>query len=341
MLRFGIIGCGRIAQRHALLISQYGKLVAVCDIDEARAKSLAESYQASCYTSCMDMLANSRSMDVVVVCTPNWLHVQHTVQALNAGFHVLCEKPMAISSAGCRQMLDAATANNKLLFIVKQNRFNPPVVAVKNAIDEGALGKLYSFHLSCFWNRDERYYENSWHGKKMEDGGTLFTQFSHFVDVLYWLMGDVESAKAITANLAHVPGVEFEDTGAVLMEMKNGAVGTMHYSVNSYRKNMEGSLTLLAEKGAVKIGGQYLNLLEYQHLQDHLLQVTPSQAGSNNYGFYTGSMSNHDKVYENLVAVLQNGARAYMDACDAMKTVEIIERIYKAAQESRTRKQIK
>ena len=221
---------------------------------------------------------------------------------------------------------------DKLLFIVKQNRFNPPVVAVKNIIDEGKLGKIYSAQLNCFWNRNEAYYkESDWKGTLKLDGGTLFTQFSHFIDLLYWLVGDVKSVKAKLGNYGHQGIIEFEDTGAVSLEFYNGAVGTINYSVNSYGKNMEGSITIFAEKGTVKIGGQYLNELEYQKFNDFEIKDLPPGNPPKEYGEYKGSMSNHDKVYENVLDVLDKRGVIATNAFEGMKTVEIIEKIYTEA----------
>jgi UDP-N-acetyl-2-amino-2-deoxyglucuronate dehydrogenase len=331
-IRFAIIGCGRIAQRHAQHISNNGKLVAVCDIDIDKANNLANEYQAKAYFEIKDLLAGETSnVDVIAICSPNGLHAQHSIQALKAGFHVLCEKPMAIDVNDCGEMIKAAEKANKRLFAIKQNRFNPPIVAVKEAIDNGILGKIFSIQLSCFWNRNADYYHNSWKGTLDLDGGTLYTQFSHFIDLLYWIVGDVKQVKAFTRNYAHKDIIEFEDTGVVIVEFYSGAIGTINYSVNSYGKNMEGSLTIFAENGTVKIGGQYLNELEYQNIKDFEFKDLPKGNTANNYGHYQGSMSNHDRVYENLVDVLKNGASISTSFFEGLKTVEIIDKIYQSA----------
>jgi len=329
-ITFAIIGCGRIAQRHAEHIHNNGVLQAVCDIDEEKSKALAAKYNATAYTNIDDLLQKEKGIDVVAVCTPNALHAQHAIKALNAGCHALVEKPMAITVHDCGEMIKAAEKANRRLFAIKQNRFNPPVAAVKEAIDKGILGKIYSVQLNCYWNRDAAYYANSWKGTKALDGGTLFTQFSHFVDLLYWMIGDVKTTYAFTGNFAHQGIIEFEDTGVVIMEFQNGAIGSLHYTVNSHHKNMEGSITLFGEKGTVKIGGQYLNELEYQDIEGFTFKDLPAGNLANNYGTYVGSMSNHDKVYENLVDVLQNGTAISTNSFEAMKTVEIINKIYQS-----------
>ena len=327
-INFAIIGCGRIAQRHAEHIAKHGNMIAVCDIVEAKAEELAHKYGAKAYTSIDALLSTSQNIDVVSICSPNGLHAEHSIKALKAGYHVLCEKPMAISVPDCGEMIKAAEHANRRLFAIKQNRFNPPVEAVKAAIESGKMGKIYSVQLSCFWNRNPDYYANSWKGSKAMDGGTLFTQFSHFIDLLYWLVGDIKTAQAYTGNYAHQGIIEFEDTGAVIVQFYNGAIGTINYTVNSYQKNMEGSLTIFAEKGTVKIGGQYLNELEYQNIEGYRIENLPEGNKPNNYGNYQGSMSNHDKVYENLVDVLTNNASISTSAFEGLKTVEIIDKIY-------------
>jgi UDP-N-acetyl-2-amino-2-deoxyglucuronate dehydrogenase len=333
-LKFGIIGCGRIAQRHAEHIQNAGKLIAVCDTIKEKADEMATKYNAKAYTKIADLLKENPDIDVITICTPNGLHAEHSIMALKAGFHVLCEKPMALTVNDCGEMINAAEKANKRLFIVKQNRFNPPVAAVKEMIDEGRLGKIYSIQLNCYWNRNNEYYQNSWKGTKDMDGGTLFTQFSHFIDLLYWIIGDVKEVTALTGNYHHKDIIEFEDTGVVNLKFHNGAIGSINYSVNSYDKNMEGSLTIFGEKGTIKIGGQYLNELEYQSIENFEIKDLPPGNPPNNYGKYLGSMSNHDKVYQNVLDVLTNKGVIATNGFEGLKTVEIIDKIYTAAKKA-------
>ena len=175
--KFALIGCGRIAQRHAEHIKNFGELVAVCDNEFHKAQELGEKYGVRAYENIKELFDKEKQkIDVVSVCTPNGLHAQHSIEALKAGYHVLCEKPMAINVHDCGEMIKAAEAANKRLFAIKQNRFNPPVAEVKKLIENGTLGKIYSVQLSCFWNRNFDYYANSWKGTKELDGGTLYTQ---------------------------------------------------------------------------------------------------------------------------------------------------------------------
>jgi predicted dehydrogenase len=228
-------------------------------------------------------------------------------------------------------MINAAERASRRLFIVKQNRFNPPVAEVKKIIEEGRLGKLYSVQLNCFWNRNNEYYQNSWKGTKALDGGTLFTQFSHFIDLLYWMIGDVKEVHGWLSNYHHEGIIEFEDTGVVSLKFYNDVIGTINYTVNSFQKNMEGSLTIFAEKGVVKIGGQYLNELEYQSIDQFKIENLPPGNPPNNYGQYLGSMSNHDKVYQNVVEVLMGTGTIATNGFEGLKTVEIIDKIYTKA----------
>lgn len=335
-IRFGIIGCGRIASRHAEIINKVARLDAVCDIKPARANEFAKEYNCNSYTNLTELLKNEGSIDVMSVCTPNYLHSLHTIDSLKAAKHVLCEKPMSISVAECKRMMVEADISGKDLFIVKQNRFNPPIEALKKIIDEGKLGRILSAELNCFWNRNDEYYKSSdWKGKKSLDGGTLFTQFSHFIDLLYWLLGDIKRVNAYGRNFLHSPVIEFEDTGAAILEFESGALGTINYTVNSHEKNMEGSITVFGEKGTIKVGGQYLNVLEYQSIENFEISGLPESRPANDYGYYQGSMSNHEKVYENILDVLNHGGTIAANAFEGMKTVEIIERIYESIKTNR------
>ena len=328
---FAIIGCGRIAERHANHIINLGKLAAVCDIIPEYADSFGEKYKANSYYSIDDLLKNEKELDVVSICTPNGLHAEHTIKALHAGCHVLCEKPMAIKVRDCIEMIKVSEQSQRSLLVVKQNRFNPPIAALKRVIDEGRLGRILSIQLNCFWNRNNSYYLNTWKGTRILDGGTLFTQFSHFIDLLYWMIGDVKKVRAFISNAAHQGNIEFEDQGVVILEFYNGAQGTINFTINSFGKNMEGSITVFGEKGTVKVGGQYLNELEYQNIENYKIKDLPPGNPPNNYGFYQGSMSNHDKVYQNVIDVLMQNGTIATTGIEGMKTVEIIEKIYKTA----------
>ncbi|MES1226847.1 MAG: Gfo/Idh/MocA family oxidoreductase, partial [Bacteroidota bacterium] len=306
----------------------HGSITAVCDIVEEKADELAAKYKTVAYYSIDELLDKKKNIDIVCICTPNGLHAVHTIRSLNAGMHVLCEKPMAIHSIDAAIMIEAAEKNNKKLFVVKQNRFNPPVSFVKQLLNENKLGRIINFQLNCFWNRPVEYYKNHWHGTKEMDGGILYTQFSHFIDILYWFLGDLTSAVGYRSNKLHKGCIEFEDNGIAMLEMTEKVTGTLSYSINAFKKNMEGSLLLLGEKGTVKIGGQYLNELEYFSVENKTYPALPKSNPSNQYGYYEGSMSNHDKVYDAFIRAIDDTAYPLASAYETMKTVEII---YKAS----------
>jgi UDP-N-acetyl-2-amino-2-deoxyglucuronate dehydrogenase len=326
--RFAIVGCGRIAQRHAAQIQKLGTLVAVCDVDVDKCNEMATAFNTVPYYTLEQLLAKEKNIDLISICTPNGLHAQHSIVALKNGVNVLCEKPLCIRAEDGEKMVAEAIKSNRALFVVKQNRYNPPIEFLKTLLVGGKLGKIYSFQINCFWNRPEAYY-SGWKGSKLMDGGTLYTQFSHFIDLMYWLLGEVADVTAVFKNQAH-KNIEFEDCGAVSFTMKSGAIGTLNYTVNSFLKNMEGSLTVFGEKGTVKVGGQYLNELEYCHIENVQTPELPKGNPANAYGYYQGSMSNHDKVYENVLLALSDTNHSIATGEDGLKTVEIIEMIYKA-----------
>jgi UDP-N-acetyl-2-amino-2-deoxyglucuronate dehydrogenase len=327
-IRFSIIGYGNIGRRHAdqILNNEHTTLVSVCDINPSVRASLPEGVQY--YENLSEMLG-SNNTDVLCVCTPNYLHEPHTVAGLNAGLHTIVEKPMALSVAECTNMIAAATANNKTIFAVKQNRYNPPVQEVKQLIAANKLGKIFMVQVNCFWNRGDAYYNGSdWRGSRSKDGGCLFTQFSHFIDILYYLNGTITEAEGTINNYAHTHNTEVEDTGSFVMKAANGAIINFNFTTCSYNRNMEGSITLFAEKGTVKIGGQYLNTIEYQQLEGAALPPINITAKSNDYGLYQGSMSNHDKVIQNVVDVLLHNHPIMTTAEEGREVVRMIEMMY-------------
>lgn len=327
-VRFAIIGYGNIGQRHAhhILTTPGAELVAVCDIDARKSEFLSPDIAFFHNASAM---LNAGIADVACICTPNYLHEEHCIAALEAGLHALVEKPMAISTASCDRMIQAAEQTGKLIFAVKQNRYNPPVQLVKKLVDDGGLGKLYLAEVNCFWNRGNAYYASSpWRGKKDLDGGCLFTQFSHFVDILYYLTGSIAEASGIIHNYAHQHNTEVEDTGAFTLTTADGAIVSFTFTTCSFEQNMEGAIILFGEKGTVKIGGQYLNTIEYQHLENGTLPEVNISAKANDYGSYKGSMSNHDQVIQNVVDVLHHDHPIMVSAQEGREVVRIIEMMY-------------
>lgn len=267
--------------------------------------------------------------DIAVIATPNFLHAQQSIAALQHGLHVICEKPMALHAADAKRMFDLAFETGKQLFIVKQNRFNPPVVWLKQILEQGALGQITNVQMNCFWQRPAAYYEGTWRGKKALDGGTLYTQFSHFVDLLVWLFGPLELADAYLANLQHQGVIETEDTGIIRWHsLLDGMPLSMHYSVNAFARNVEGSLTVMGSKGTVKIGGAYLNQLEYAAVDGVEIPTLEAGQAPNSYGLYQGSMSNHNRVYDQVVQVLAGKGSYGVVAEEAIETIHTIEAVY-------------
>ena len=329
-IRFCIVGFGNIGHRHAehIVDNPNTTLVAVCDLNVSVQNKIPGGVKF--YTSLQEMLTNIQA-DVLCVCTPNYLHEPHTIAGLNAGLHVVVEKPMAISVAACDRMIIAAEKNGKTIFAVKQNRYNPPVQEVKKLMVSHELGKIYMIQSNCFWNRGDAYYAGSdWRGSKAKDGGCLFTQFSHFIDILYYLNGPVIAATGRIYNYAHEHNTEVEDTGSFVLKAANNAIISFNFTTCSYERNMEGSITIFAEKGTVKIGGQYLNTIEYQKLATATLPSINITSKANDYGLYQGSMSNHDKVIQNVVEVLHHNKSAMTSPQEGRDVVGIIEMMYRS-----------
>lgn len=303
-------------------------MTAVCDIVQEKADAFAATFKAKAYTRIDDLLANEPEIDVIAVCTPNGLHAEHTIKSLQAKKHVLCEKPLCLTSAGAWQIIETEKFCRRKLFVVKSTRYNPILQDVKKALEEGLLGQVYSFQLSCFWNRPDSYYTD-WRGKLFPDGGTLYTQFSHYIDAMLWLFGDVATVKGFKANAAHQQSMEFEDTGVAALQMQSGALGTLNWSVNAYKKNHVIALTILAQKGTIRIGGEYLNEVKYLQTEADL-HLSAVQNGANDYTSYNGSMSHHKEVYDQLMQALDNSETTFIGGYEGLKTVATIEKIYKA-----------
>jgi UDP-N-acetyl-2-amino-2-deoxyglucuronate dehydrogenase len=333
-IKFLLIGCGTIGERHAKLASAAGSIEAVCDIEPIRARKFSKLFQCYGYTSIHEMLKHHSTADALIVCTPNGLHAVHSIAALKKGLHVLCEKPMALTEADGNKMIAAAAKAKRHLMIVKQNRYNPPVLAVKKLLDSKKLGAVYSVQINCFWNRNASYYKKSnWRGTKKLDGGVLFTQFSHFIDLLYWYFGPVAKVSGSVSNLAHHGISEVEDTGVFQYKTVTGVYGTLHYTTNAALENFEGSLTIIAEKATIKIGGPYLNTIEYQ--KPVIIKKLPVSNKANIYKGYKGSMNNHAQVYKEFEDVLSGKKSDYTSGEEAIQSVKIIKQCYLAAKKNK------
>lgn len=331
-IRFAVVGCGHIGKRHAEMITRDEKaeLVALCDI-RPKEELGVEAYPVPFAKNLEELLKIASDVDVINICVPNGLHAEMAIKAIEAGHHVVIEKPMALTLADAERVIYTSLRYRKQVFCVMQNRYSPPSVWIKEMVDSGKLGQVYMVQLNCYWNRDERYYKpGGWHGDARLDGGTLFTQFSHFIDIMYWLFGDICDIQARFADFNHKGLTDFEDSGFVNFRFVNGGMGALSYSTAVWNKNMESSMLIVAENGSVKIGGQYMNEVEYCHVKDYEMPILAPTNPGNDYGPYKGSAQNHNFVIRNVVNVLSGmpGEMITTNVLEGMKVVDIIQRIY-------------
>jgi predicted dehydrogenase len=332
-VKFAVIGCGHIGKRHAEMICRNPKaaLVALIDVKEKSSLNI-NAYNVPFFQSLEEFLQSGIAADVINIATPNGLHAQQALQCLNAQKNIVIEKPIAITKADAEKIIFKALNVHKYVFAVMQNRYSPPSVWIKEMIESGKLGKIFMVQMNCYWNRDERYYKkDAWHGTKKLDGGSLFTQFSHFVDIFYWLFGDIQNIQTKLRCFNHEGLTEFEDSGLVTFDIVNGGIGSINFSTSVWNKNMESSMTIIAENGSIKIGGQYMEQIEYCHVKDYTMPQLPKTNPGNDYGGYQGSAANHAYVIENVIDVIHSNSSITTNALEGLKVVDIIERIYAAA----------
>lgn len=329
-IRFAVVGQGHIGKRHAEMILQnsQSELAAVCDIRSA--EDCKTSYHGvPFYASIDELLEKETTLDVINICTPNGLHAEMALKSLEKGLHVVIEKPMALTSAEAERVVYKSLERHRNVFCVMQNRYSPPSVWLKKVIDQKLLGRLFQVQINCYWNRDERYYtRKNWHGDAQLDGGTLFTQFSHFIDIMYWLFGDIKNISGQFQDFNHQTLTDFEDTGEVNFQFVSEGIGTMNYSTAIYHENLESSLTIIGEKGTIKVAGQYMNEVVYCNIKDYEMPELEASAPPNDYGLYKGSAQNHHFVIQNVVDTLNGNSPISTNALEGMKVVDIIERIY-------------
>lgn len=331
-IKFAVIGSGHIGKRHAEMIQRNSdaELVAMVDVKSIEEVNGAQ-FGVPYYKSVEELLHAHPEIDVVNIASPNGFHAEQSMKCLDARKHIVVEKPMALSKQDAEKVIYKALNVHKHVFAVMQNRYSPPSVWIKEMVDSHKLGEIYMVQLNCYWNRDDRYYKSdSWHGKKELDGGTLFTQFSHFIDILYWLFGDIQNIHSKFNDFNHQTLTDFEDSGFVSFDFVNGGMGSLNYSTSVWNQNLESSMTIIAENGSVKIGGQYMNEVEYCHVKDYVMpQLAPTNPG-NDYGAYKGSAQNHHYVIQNVIDVLKGRAPITTNALEGLKVVDIIERIYQS-----------
>lgn len=330
IIKFAVIGQGHIGKRHAEMIRRNPEteLVAVCDIapkEKLGLNDLKEKF----YSSADELLKSHPEIEVVNVCSPNGLHAEHCLKVLDANKHVVVEKPMALHRQDCERILSKALQKHKQVFCVMQNRYSPPSEWLKKIVEEKIIGDIFMVQLNCYWNRDDRYYKKgNWKGTQDLDGGTLFTQFSHWIDLLYWMFGDITDIQAKFADFTHDKLTEFEDSGFVNFRFVNGGIGSINYSTAVWDKNLESSISIVGSKGSVKVGGQYMDKVEYCHIKDYVMPTLGETAPANDYGAYKGSANNHNFVIDNVVDSIKGRETITTNALEGMKVVDIIERIY-------------
>lgn len=329
-IKFAVIGCGHIGKRHAEMIhrNEEAQLVALCDIKPKNELGI-DIYNVPFFSDIDDLLTSDITFDVLNVCTPNGLHTIHSLKGLDSKKHIVCEKPMGLTTASCESVIFKSLQVSKQLFLVMQNRYSPPSQWIKEVVEKKIIGDTFLVQLNCYWNRDERYYKKgNWKGNNDLDGGTLFTQFSHFIDIMYWLFGDIKDIQAKFNDFNHKELTEFEDSGMVTFNFINGGMGCINYSTSVWDTNLESSITIIGSNGSIKIGGQYMNEVEYCHVKNYEMPKLAPVNPANDYGAYKGSAANHHYIIQNVIDTLKGRTTITTNALEGLKVVDIIERIY-------------
>lgn len=334
-IRVALVGCGRISANHFNAIKHHAadlELVAVQDADPNRLKKVAEEQQVKGYTELAPML-NESSADIVILCTPSGMHAEQACLIAEQGKHVITEKPMATRWQDGLRMVKTCDKANVHLFVVKQNRHNPTIQVLKKAIDSGRFGRIYLVNSNVFWTRPQSYYtQDRWRGTWEFDGGAFMNQASHYVDLLDWLIGPVESVQAMMATLAR--NIEVEDTGVLNIKWRSGTLGSMSVTMLTYRKNLEGSITILGEKGTVRLGGQALNEILHWEFEDE--QESAEEINKLNYEISSVYGSGHQLYYENVINVFRDGVKPQTDGREGLRSLELLISAYLAKKESKT-----
>jgi len=331
-IRFAVAGFGNIGKRHAEEIAAHkdALLVAIVETDTLAAAKAKELYDIPVYDGIKDLLDNQHEIDVINICTPNGLHIPMALAGIESGMNVTVEKPMGLSKKDCDTLITLAKENNKQVFCVLQNRYSPPSQLINKVILKNRLGKIYWVSVNCYWNRDERYYTpNSWRGTKDLDGGPLYTQFSHFIDLLYWNFGPLKNIHARFYNNNHQYLNGIEDTGTFSFEFERGGAGVFTYSTALHDSNLESSITIIGKKGTIKAGGQYMEKIDYFNVEGMDQPRLEASMPPNDYGQFKGSAANHAFVIDNIVKALKGEAYDMASAEDAAASVGIIEEVYK------------
>jgi UDP-N-acetyl-2-amino-2-deoxyglucuronate dehydrogenase len=333
-IKFAVVGCGRISAKHFDAIGKLNdsvELVSVCDIDQRVLEKVCKEKSVSGYSSVDELLIESDA-DIVALCTPSGLHPEQTMKCAEAGKHVMTEKPMATRLIDGKNMVKACDKAGVHLFVVKQNRLNGTLQLLKKAIDKRRFGRIYLVNINVYWTRPQEYYDSAdWRGTWEFDGGAFMNQASHYIDLLDWLIGPIESVHAFTSTLAR--NIEVEDTGVANVKWRSGALGSVNVTMLTYPRNLEGSITIIGEKGTVKIGGVAVNEIEHWEFEspepeDEFVK-TASYKTPSVYGF------GHPLYYENVINVLKGTARAETDGREGLRSLETLIAMYLSARDGR------
>lgn len=333
-IKFALVGCGRIAQNHFSALKQHGnraELVDVCDINPTALSKAVELTGAKGHSRLADLLASTNA-DIVVLTTPSGLHAEQTIEIAASGRHVMTEKPMATRWQDGLRMVKACDEANVRLFVVKQNRRNATLQLLKRAVEQKRFGRIYMVNLNVFWTRPQDYYDSaSWRGTWEFDGGALMNQASHYVDLLDWLIGPIESLQAYTATLAR--NIETEDTAVLGVRWRSGALGSMNVTMLTYPKNLEGSITIIGEKGTVRVGGVAVNEISHWEFEephpDDAEVASASYATTSVYGF------GHPLYYDNVINVMRGEADPETDGREGLKSLEVLIAAYLSARDGK------
>jgi len=334
-INIALIGCGRISIKHFEAIEKYQnelKLVAVCDSDKNTLNKITTKYNVPGYTSMNDLLSNVE-VDLVSICTPSGLHSSQTVLAASYGVHVLTEKPMATRWQDGLRMVRACDEAGVNLFVVKQNRKNATLQLLKQAINEKRFGRIHMVNINVFWTRPQEYYDSAkWRGTWELDGGAFMNQASHYVDLIDWLIGPVDSVHAMTSTRAR--DIEVEDTGVMNIRWRSGTLGSMNVTMLTYPKNLEGSITVIGEQGTARIGGVAVNEIEHWEFADE--KEYDHKITSANYETTSVYGFGHPLYYRNVIGVLQGKKLPETDGREGLKSLEVLIAAYLSARDGRT-----
>lgn len=334
-IKIALVGLGRISKNHLQAIMEHQthlELVAVCDVREERVREIAEQYQVAGYYDLETMLLNTDA-DIVSLCTPSGMHPSQTIQVAQSGRHVMTEKPMATRWQDAIDMVRACDNAGVRLFVVKQNRLNATLQLLKKAIDDGRFGRIYMANINVFWTRPQDYYDQAdWRGTWALDGGAFMNQASHYVDLAQWLLGPVQSVQAMMGTLERK--IETDDTGVLNIRWRNGAMGSMSVTMLTYPKNYEGSITILGEKGTVRLGGVAVNEIQEwsfadKREEDEAIQ-TANYETTSVYGF------GHPVYYDNVIKALRGEQKALVDGHDGLVSFEFLMAAYRSARDGNT-----